>query len=88
MRGFLKELGYRSNNPTDLFTDNHSVLVLFKNSVSHARVKHIDICHHFVHDAIQNKVVWIQHISTEDMMVNSLTKALGHCYEEVIGTKE
>ena len=77
MQRFLKELGHESNNPTDLFTDNQSMLALSKNPVSHARAKHIDIRHHFVHDAIQDNVVWVQHISTEDMTADSLTKAFG-----------
>src|SRR5579862_7287268 len=78
MRGFLKELGYGSDNdPTDLFTDNQSALALSKNPVSHARAKHIDIRHHFIRDAIQDNVVWVQHIPTEDMTADSLTKALG-----------
>ena len=77
MRRFLTELGYRSDNPTDLFTDNQSALALAKNPVSHARAKHIDARHHFVRDAIQNNIVWVQHIPTEDMTADSLTKALG-----------
>ena len=77
MRRFLKELGYKSNNPTNLFTNNHSMLTLSKNSVSHARAKHIDIRHHFVRDAIQDNVVWVQHIPIEDIVADSLTKALG-----------
>ena len=63
MRGFLKELGYGSDKPTDLFTDNQSVLTLSKNPVSHARAKHIDIRHHFVRDAIQDNVVSLHGIS-------------------------
>ena len=76
MRRLLTELGYGSDNPADLFTDNQSALALFKNSVSHVRAKHIDVRHHFVRDAIQDNVVWVQHIPTEDMMADSLTKAL------------
>ena len=70
-------MGHGSNDPTDLFTDNLSALTLSKNPVSHAKVKHIDIHHHFVCDAIQNNIVWVQHIPTEDITADSLTKALG-----------
>ena len=77
LRGLLTELGYESENPTDLFTDNQSALALAKNPVSHARAKHIDVRHHFVRDAIQDNVVWVQYIPTEDMTADSLTKALG-----------
>jgi len=77
LRGLLTELGYENDNPTDLFTDNQSALALAKNPVSHARAKHIDVRHHFVRDAIQDNVVWVQYIPTEDMTADSLTKALG-----------
>ena len=77
MRRLLTELGYGSDNPADLFTDNQSALALSKNPVSHARAKHIDVRHHFVRDAVQDNVVWVQHIPTEDMTADSLTKALG-----------
>ena len=70
-------MGYGSDKPTDLFTDNQSALALSKNPVSHARAKHIDMHHHFVCDAIQDNVVWVQHIPMEDMTADSLTKALG-----------
>ena len=69
-------VGLWNDNPTDLFTDNQSALTLSKNPVSHTRAKHIDVHHHFVRDAIQNNVVWVQHIPTEDMTADSLTKAL------------
>lgn len=52
MRGFLTELGYENDHPTDLFTDSQSVLALAKNTVSNARAKHIDARYHFVRDAI------------------------------------
>jgi len=71
-------LGYETDNPTNLFMDNQNALALSKNPISNARAKHIDIRHHFVCDAIQDNVIWVQHISMEDMMADSLTKALGH----------
>ena len=77
MRRFLTELGYGNDDPVDLFTDNQSALALSKNPVSHARAKHIDVRHHFVRDAIQDNVVWVQHIPTENIIADSLTKALG-----------
>ena len=78
IRRFLTELGYGNDSPIDLVTDNQSALALAKNPVSHARVKHIEARHHFVRDAIQDNIVWVQHIPTENMTADSLTKALGH----------
>jgi hypothetical protein len=83
IRTLLAELGYANNNnsedepPTDLFSDNQSAIALAKNPVSHARAKHIDLRHHFVREAIQDKVIWVQYIPTTEMTADSLTKALG-----------
>ena len=84
IRTFLAELGYSNGNntaeepPTDLFSDNQSTIALMKNPVSHARVKHIDLRHHFIREAIQDKVIWVQYIPTTEMTADSLMKALGH----------
>jgi hypothetical protein len=83
IRTILAELGYSNGNnavdepPTDLFSDNQSAIALAKNPVSHARAKHIDLRHHFVREAIQDKVIWVQYIPTTEMTADSLTKALG-----------
>ena len=83
IRKLIAELGYSNNNnsadepPTDLFSDNQSAIALAKNPVSHARAKHIDLRHHFVREAIQDKVIWVQYIPTTEMTADSLTKALG-----------
>jgi hypothetical protein len=80
IRKLLAELGYdqdSGNAPTDLYSDNQSAIALAKNPVSHARAKHIDIRHHFIREAIHDKIVWVQYIPTSDMTADSLTKALG-----------
>src|SRR5438477_10941094 len=76
IRGFLTELGYGNDNPTNLFTDNKSALALAKNPVSHARAKHIDVRHHFVRDAIRTMSFGCS-ISLRKICADSLTKALG-----------
>ena len=84
VRTLLAELGYsnlngKSNNdePTKLFSDNQGAIALAKNPVSHSRAKHIDIRHHFVREAIQDRIIWVQYIPTAEMTADSLTKALG-----------
>jgi len=82
IRNLLAELGYTNNkaganSPTELYSDNQSAIALAKNPVSHARAKHIDIRHHFIRDAVQNEIIWLQYIPTEEMTADSLTKALG-----------
>ena len=82
IRTLLAELGYTNGKsedttPTELYSDNQSAIALAKNPVSHARAKHIDLRHHFVREAIQDKIIWLQYIPTAEMTADSLTKALG-----------
>src|SRR6204780_4605245 len=81
VRTLLAELGYsngKSDEPTELFLDNQGAIALAKNPVSHSRAKHIDLRHHFVREAIQDRIIWVQYIPTAKMTADSLTKALGH----------
>jgi len=77
----LAELGYlngKSNEPIELYSDNQGAIALPKNPVSHSHAKHIDLHHHFIREAIQDRIIWVQYISTAEMTADSLTKALGH----------
>jgi ribonuclease HI len=78
LRTFLAELGYKNqtnSEATVLHSDNQSVIALAKNPVAHARAKHIDIRHHFIREAVQDNIIWVQYIPTAEMTADSLTKA-------------
>ena len=78
IRELLKELRYGDHDiPTVLSTDNQGALNLALNPVSHGRTKHIAIRHHYIREKVADKTVWIQHIPTEIMTADSLTKGLG-----------
>jgi len=80
VRTLLSELSYsngKSDESTELFSDNQGAIALAKNPVSHSRVKHIDLGYHFILEAIQNRIIWVQYIPTTEMTADSLTKALG-----------
>ena len=80
VRTLLSELSYsngKSDESTELFSDNQGAIALAKNPVSHSRVKHIDLGYHFILEAIQNRIIWVQYIPTTEITADSLTKALG-----------
>ena len=76
-RQFLSELGFAMDSATALRSDNQGAISLARNPVCHSRAKHIDLRHHFIRDAVEERVVWLEYIPTADMMADSLTKALG-----------
>ena len=76
LRGFLSELGFGTLADVKLFKDNMGAKRLAENPIFHARSKHIDVRHHFVRDALKKKLVELEHVSTDDMIADVLTKGL------------
>lgn len=56
--------------------DNQSALKLATSHQSHTRSKHIDVRFHYVRDAVENKLINIEYISTQEMPADLLTKGL------------
>ena len=48
VHNFMSEIGYPSPLPSQLYADNKSAIAISENSKFHQRVKHIDICFHFL----------------------------------------
>ena len=62
--------------PTVIHCDNQSCIKLSKNRVYHDYSKNIQIKYHFIHDSVKRGIVQLQYISTDDQVVDILTKAL------------
>ena len=71
----LNDYGLEQNAMT-LFYDNMSAISIFKNLVQHSCTKHIDIQYHFIRDLVEEKVISLEHISTENQLVDLFTKPL------------
>ena len=61
-----------------LYSDSQSAIEIAKNPIHHKRTKHIDIQYHFVRNAHENGEVHLTHISTENQLADSLTKAVNN----------
>jgi hypothetical protein len=51
----LKELFQEQQEPTTIFCDNKSSIMLSKNHVFHKKTKHIDTTYHFIRELVNNK---------------------------------
>jgi hypothetical protein len=60
-----------------LFMDNQSAIALSKNPVHHDRSKHIDTRYHFLRQCIEEGMVEVDHVGTEEQLADLFTKALG-----------
>nr|GEX01520.1 hypothetical protein [Tanacetum cinerariifolium] len=60
---------------TKIYIDNESTIRIVKKLVFHSKTKHIEIRHHFIRDAYENKLIQVLNIHTDDNVVDLLTKA-------------
>ena len=61
-----------------IYYDNVGTTYLCVNPVFHSRMKHVEIDFHFVHDQVSNGNLSVSHVSSQDQLVNALTKPLSH----------
>jgi hypothetical protein len=57
-----------------LLCDNESAMKLTNNLVQHARIKHIDVRHHFIRDHQQKGDISIENVGTNDQLADIFTK--------------
>ena len=56
--------------------DNTSAINLSKNPIQHSKSKHIEIRYHFIRDLVEDKVVCLEFIHTDNQKVDFFTKPL------------
>ncbi|PNX70323.1 gag-pol polyprotein, partial [Trifolium pratense] len=65
MKQMLKEYNVEQDALT-LYCDNLSAINISKNPIQHSRTKHIDIRHHFIRDLVEENIVKLEHVATEE----------------------
>ena len=63
-------------DPTVIYCDNQSCIKILVNLVFHDISKQIYILYHHIRDCVQQKIMLLSYIPTEDQDANILTKAL------------
>jgi len=56
--------------------NNQKAIILTKNSEFYVCTKHIDIHHHFIREVKSYKLIYLNYILTNNIVVNRLTKSL------------
>jgi hypothetical protein len=75
MKQMLQEYNVEQDVLT-LYCDNLSAINISKNPIQHSRTKHIDIRHHFIRDLVEDNVITLEHVNTEEQIADIFTKAL------------
>ena len=74
MKQMLSDYGFTLDRFI-IFWDNTSAIVS-KNPVQHSHTKHIDICHHFIRELVESKILSLEYVETEKQLADILTKPL------------
>jgi hypothetical protein len=77
LRQLMHQIRMQQRVGTTLLCDNETAIGIAQRSTSSARMKHIDIRHHFVRDHLVKGDIQIEWISTQDQEADIFTKALG-----------
>uniref|UniRef100_A0A2N9FVA6 Integrase catalytic domain-containing protein n=1 Tax=Fagus sylvatica TaxID=28930 RepID=A0A2N9FVA6_FAGSY len=78
LRRFLQRLDIVASamDPVTIYSDSMAALAYAKNPKYHGKTKHIEIKYHYIRDMVAKKEVFLEHISTKNMLANPLTKPI------------
>jgi hypothetical protein len=76
LRKLLTDLFDLEMEATLNLCDNQSCIKMTKNHVFHDNSKHIEIRYHYIRDMVPRGAIKLQYISTDEQVVDVLTKAL------------
>ena len=75
-RSLLTEVGLPLPSTSTIFSDNQAAVSIVHHPEHHARTKHINIAHHFLQDLVQDAVLNLVYITSEDNLADIFTKPL------------
>lgn len=73
----LELIGIPIKKPTTVHVDNVGCIFLAKNKTSGERTKHIDMKYHFIREQVENGLVEIKFVRSEENVADIFTKNLG-----------
>ncbi|KAG5729260.1 Copia protein [Termitomyces sp. T112] len=77
LRALLKDIGHdHTSQPTQMFCNNNSAIALSEDPLLHARVKHIDIKYHFLHERVQSNKIALHQVPSKENTTDIFTKVL------------
>ncbi|KAK9186936.1 hypothetical protein WN944_018325 [Citrus x changshan-huyou] len=72
----LNDLGYPSQQPIQLYCDNKAARDIAHNLVQHDRTKHVEVDRFFIKEKLDEKILELPKIRSEDQLADILTKAI------------
>ena len=75
MQKLLHDYGICQEHLT-IYWDNTGAINISKNPIQHSRTKHIEIRHHFIKELVEDGILTLKFIHTDDQKVDLFTKPL------------
>jgi hypothetical protein len=76
IKQLLESIGETVELPMKLFIDNAGALFLVKNKSTSQRTKHIDVRHHYMRNLVDEKIIEVDYVPTEENTGDLFTKNL------------
>lgn len=76
LKRLLRDITGKDIGCVTIYEDNTACISYSKNPIAHYRSKHIDIRYHFLRQCVANQWVELQHIASNSMVADMLTKPL------------
>ncbi|KAK1414103.1 hypothetical protein QVD17_29844 [Tagetes erecta] len=76
IRKLLKEIGYPPTQTSKIMCDNKAAIQISENPVQHDRTKHVEVDRHFIKEKLENGIIELPFIRSEDQLADILTKAV------------
>ncbi|CAO2833049.1 unnamed protein product [Amaranthus hypochondriacus] len=77
LRKLLTELGFAPEESCVIYCDNQAAISISENPVQHDRTKHVEVDRHFIKEKLEDDIIKLPHVKSEDQLADILTKAVG-----------
>lgn len=76
LKRLIRDMFHEVDHAVKIKFDNESAIKLASNPVFHARTKHIEVCHHFIHEKDLSEEMELTSFRTNAQVADIFTKAL------------
>jgi hypothetical protein len=78
IRNLMLDLQIKPVNPMKLYCDNKAACDIAHNPVQHDRTKHVEVDRYFIKEKLEEKLIEVPHVRSQDQLADVLTKALSN----------
>ena len=76
LKKLLAEIGFAPSSEMNLFCDNKAAIDISHNLVQHDRTKHVEVDRNFIKQNLEEKIIRLPFVKSEDQLADILTKAV------------